>query len=158
MRQKKQVAERFWNKVLKTQGCWLWQGAANRYGHGVFRGQFGQTTAHRQAWILTHGDPGPAKFICHNCPGGDTPGCVNPAHMFLGTAADNTADMYRKGRQRPPIGVRNRSAKLTPELVREIRLRYAAGGTTMQSLADAYGVSIGTIHPLLRGKTWKEIL
>lgn len=89
--------ERFWPKVLKTETCWLWQGAlVNESGYGCFRGPNGRNVlAHRFAWELTNGPIPDGMFACHRC---DVRQCVNPAHLFLGTQQDNIDDMMRKGR------------------------------------------------------------
>lgn len=88
--------ERFWKLVDKTpaSGCWLWTGPKTKRG-GYGESSLGQ--AHRVAFLLTVGPIGHGLFVCHRC---DTPLCVNPAHLFLGTNNDNVADMIGKGRQR----------------------------------------------------------
>lgn len=79
----------------KTDGCWLWQGAVDIDGYGIFSGASGfSKRAHRAAYHLYVKDPG-GFHVCHSC---DVPSCVNPSHMFLGTQEDNMADMVAKGR------------------------------------------------------------
>lgn len=93
---------RFWAKVNKTDGCWLWTGATHRQGtgktHGVFSWSGKQSTAHRFSWELHFGPIPEGLNVLHNCPNGDEPHCVNPAHLWLGTLADNNRDMFAKGR------------------------------------------------------------
>src|SRR6266481_7270354 len=93
---RKAPAERFWAKVHKGESCWLWTGATNPAGYGMFSkgGREGAILAHRFAWIITHGEE-PALHVLHKC---DIPACVNPLHLFLGTDLDNQRDAIAKGR------------------------------------------------------------
>lgn len=117
MRQRRPLAERFWEKVdiRSEDDCWLWQacGISNGYGT-IFIGKNPQTRrgvyvyAHRLSWELAYGAIPDGLYVCHTC---DVPACVNPQHLFLGTAADNTEDMLRKGRaNRSPVHARRQRA------------------------------------------------
>lgn len=89
--------ESFWSRVEVhgPEECWLWRGAVGSDGYGYFRHQ----GAHRHSWELAHGRAIPkGLFACHSC---DTPLCVNPAHIWLGTHQENMDDMLRKGRGGP---------------------------------------------------------
>ena len=90
---------RFWAKVQKSDGCWPWTASVNVAGYGLFNpgGRSSSVLAHRWAWEQANGSIPTGLFICHHC---DTPACVRPDHLFLGTARDNTHDMLRKGRSR----------------------------------------------------------
>lgn len=108
------LAQRFWAKVDRSGGsdaCWPWTARKHRFGYGLIRADSGGLTlrAHRVSWELTNG-PIPegtgyhGTCVLHRC---DNPRCVNPAHLFLGTAADNSHDMSQKGRAWRPTGQRN---------------------------------------------------
>ena len=109
------LAERFWAKVDKRgpDECWEWTAAKDPNGYGRFRVGRGMSTAlsHRLAWQLTHGEK-PSLHVCHHC---DNPSCVNPAHLFLGTNADNLADMRAKGRGKTPMAEINRAKTHCPQ-------------------------------------------
>jgi hypothetical protein len=136
-------------------GCWLWEGALASDGYGTFRcgsmrdGTRRQARAHRVSWEL-HNGPVPANiYVCHRC---DNRACVNPAHLFLGTNADNLADMRTKGRARkadPAPG-----AKFTRAQVASIREAIAAG-ELVASIARRYGVAHQTINAIRHGRAWR---
>lgn len=93
------IAERFWEKVRKSSGCWEWTAYRNALGYGAIA--YGKprrpVLAHRVAWELTHGAaPSPDVEVCHRC---DNPSCVRPDHLFLGSHRDNMLDMIAKGRR-----------------------------------------------------------
>lgn len=88
------LADRFWEKVAKGEGCWEWQGASIPKGYGCITVDRRTVYAHRVSWLLAHGDPGDLHVL-HSC---DNPRCVRPEHLFLGTRSDNMQDMVRKDR------------------------------------------------------------
>ena len=87
--------QRFWDKVEKTDGCWVWTASKNRQGYGYFRFDGKMRKAHRMAWLFAIGEIPEGMMVCHSC---DNPSCVNPEHLWLGTGQDNMDDMNTKGR------------------------------------------------------------
>lgn len=75
--------------------CWLWTGPVNNTGYGLAFFKNKQTLAPRSSWEVHNGPIPDGMYVLHRC---DTPACINPAHLFLGTAMDNTRDMIAKGR------------------------------------------------------------
>lgn len=156
--------EQFWLKVQRLDGgCWLWCGARDAKGYGHFWIHGENWRAHRFAWFLTHGPIGSGLFVCHHC---DVPSCVNPAHLFIGTHADNMRDCAKKRRSplcrpRDPAlqvrGEKNAAAKLTEAQVREIRARHATGAITFADLGRQYQVSGDTIIRVVRRTWWRHV-
>lgn len=146
------LEERFWSKVSKSEGCWKWQGAFRSDGYGKINKEGKSHSAHRISWEITNGPIPEGLWVLHKC---DNPPCVNPKHLFLGTAADNMADKMAKGRDRyvPHIGEDNPRCKLTVEKVKEIR----ASDMTCNQLSELYGVTDGTISAIRTRKLWKHI-
>src|SRR3990170_2373777 len=135
----KSIAIRFWNKVNKTDTCWFWTGARNNMGYGqiTLGHRFeGKGLAHRIAWELINGQLPNGAVLCHIC---DNPSCVRPDHMFLGTKADNSADMVSKGRS--ICGEAHCFAKLTKEQVINIRSECAKNQSKQRDIAKRFGVS-----------------
>ena len=153
------VAERFWSKVNKDGPvvgpglgpCWTWTGSINSDGYGRFRVRGEEiVAASRVSWWLTVGDPG-SLFVCHHC---DNRLCVNPAHLFVGTNADNQADMVAKGRSRR--GELSPKAKLTNHAVMTVAA-LAQEGHSPAALAARFGVRPDYIKRIITGQSWSFI-
>jgi hypothetical protein len=160
---KRTEADRFWEKVRKTEACWLWIGGKVPLGYGYMALRRNLKTVymrvHRFSWELHFGPIPEGLEVCHNCPGGDNPACVNPAHLFLGAHRDNMKDMARKGRtnSRKISGENNHGAKLTEALVREARQLYAKGDLSFRKIARRFHVSYSAIKAAIKGQNWKHI-
>lgn len=86
---------RFYDKVNKTNSCWLWTGSLTKYGYGKININKKYISTHRLSWELVNGKIPEGMHICHTC---DVRSCVNPEHLFLGTPKDNAVDREQKGR------------------------------------------------------------
>jgi HNH endonuclease len=147
------LAERFWKKVAKgaPDDCWRWTACTSK-GYGQIRVGDLQVKAHRLSFEL-HSGPIPSGLsVLHRC---DVPTCVNPAHLFLGTNADNMSDMRAKGRS--ACGPTNGNAKLTDASVIEIRAQYAAGIVMQRELGRAFGVDQSLISLIVRRVRWTHL-
>lgn len=156
------VIARFWGKVSKegNGGCWIWTRGSGRYGQFTLR--HGKSIgAHRFSWQLHFGEiPLPTILVCHTC---DVTKCINPTHLFLGSNADNSADMVAKNRSmlgytRPgtgPAGVRNSHCKLSEEIVAKIRLHRKNYTTPVRELAKLFDVSKSQIFNIVSEAHWK---
>jgi hypothetical protein len=143
----------FWLKVSKRgpDNCWEWLGYRNREDYGMFGlHPAGVFRAPRVMYYLATGVQPGGLHVCHKC---DAPSCCNPAHLFLGTDADNAADRDVKGRLGPREGVNNGRAKLTEKQVLEIR----ASNASLVTLAARYGVCYVSISQVKSHQTWKHI-
>lgn len=137
---------------VMDSGCWEWSGFRLRGQHGVMTFKRRHTYVHRLAWEFFNGAIPDGLFVCHRC---DNPPCWNPDHLFLGTYNDNNQDCISK--KRHSYGTRNGHAKLTEDEVRRIATTYVPGTTTMQQVADQFGVSISRVYNIVRGRAWKQL-
>lgn len=171
------IEDRFWPRVDKTDGCWLWTGALNTNGYGtIYRHYPEHVQAHRLAWELATGETlTPDDAICHTC---DVKNCVRNddesvyqagdlvfprrGHLFKGDVPANNADMAAKGRagwhqtENRRRGEAQNLAKLTVAQVKWIRAQDAAG-MRQQDIADLLGVHLSTISNVIRRLTWKHV-
>lgn len=148
--------DRFWSKVDKNGPvvreelgqCWLWTGKVNDQGYGQFYigVKKSRPRAHRVSFAIATGrDVVSLGYICHRC---DNPPCVNPGHLYEGTARSNTADMTARGR--------HGRAKMTESQVVEARTR-AASGENMHDIIRDLDLDYLEVRNAAAGKTWSHL-
>lgn len=175
----RELSARFFEKTKKLKSCWRWCGLTNPGGYGVIAvrgvdGRWANKQAHRVSWELANGPlpkeaPGRrgarGNVVMHTC---DNRWCVNPAHLRLGTQAENLADMRLKGRgacgerhsqrmkQVAARGENNGRAKLTQDQAMEV-LQRARAGEDQKSIAQDFCIRQTTVSRILRGLRWPEL-
>jgi hypothetical protein len=155
------LEDRFWSKVDKNgpvmpgmdDPCWVWTAGGIPQGYGSFGfGGSNQVGAHRVSWALHHGGELPGDLcVLHHC---DNRRCVRPDHLFLGTKGDNIRDARQK--RRNAHGERHGRAKLTDDLVREIRRRRRSGESG-KFLAVEFNVSDTMIYKIAKYQAWTHV-
>jgi hypothetical protein len=169
MRARRSLSDRFQEKFERGPECWEWTASQHPFGYGLINagGRSSPLLAHRVSWTLNFGEIPDGMHVLHRC---DNPPCVRPDHLFLGDHAANMSDMTKKGRnngcwtpdrsvtpEERARGGRVGTAKLTPDLVRELRMLYASGGHTMAELGDRFGIRPCTAFQIISRKTWKHV-
>ena len=144
------IKDRFHKKyVKKLDGCWIWSAYKIPSGYGQLWCDGKNRRAHRVSYELHKGDIPEGVCVLHRC---DTPSCVNPEHLFLGTHKDNVDDKVSKGRQ--ARGSTNGNSKLTEDDIVIIKRRLAIG-ESHRSIAIDFNVSSTTITDINTGKIWR---
>lgn len=155
------LISRFWAKVNKgssENGCWLWTGKKFNYGrpkndtYGAIKigGKF--VGAHRVSYVIANGNIADGRFVCHKC---DTPLCVNPSHLFLGTPKENVTDAIQKGRL-DNSGAGNGMSRLTENDVLEIK-RLLKSGLKQKEIAAKFGISRPLVSGINTGYFWGSV-
>lgn len=151
------VEERFDRMHRKDgpNGCWLWTGTVDHDGYGIFTGNYDGLVyrrAHRYSWAFhAKGQVPEGMFVCHSC---DTPGCVNPDHLWLGTVAENHEDMDAKGRRRA-VRRGNQSARA---LLAEANVeKILVDARPYAEIAQEYGVAVTTITSIKNRVSWAHV-
>lgn len=138
---------RFWSHIDQSGACWIWTAGKSKAGYGqIGYGRRLVLYAHRVSFELHNGPITGKSVIRHSC---DTPACVNPGHLLIGTQRDNVTDMIVRKRHNP-------HPRLTELQVRDIVSRYLAGDLT-PDLAAHFGVDTNEIGRIIRGVRWGHI-
>lgn len=147
---------RFWGRVAVARiGCWHWTAGQDRSGYGAISYRGKMLKAHRVSWELHRGDVPSGMFVCHSC---DTPACVRPDHLFIGTAAANSADMVAKGRESHApraIGAKNGAAKITADVARKVR-DLVGSGLSHRKTGKQLGISASQVANIAHRRHWRD--
>ena len=143
------MAERFWRFVNKSEGCWEWTGYTATNGYGTIQRNHAPVLAHRASWEIANGAVPAGMSVLHKC---DNRRCVNPSHLWVGTQAQNMADMVAKGRSMR--GAKCGRRKLTSVQADEVKLHVALGTPTPE-IARKYCISRTAVYNIISGKCWK---
>lgn len=151
--------DKFWSKVdildgfITDEDCWLWTDTPRNDGYGRVKKMFiHDEGAHRVSYKLYKGTIPKGLYVLHKC---DSPLCVNPNHLFLGTADDNAKDCVLKGRQN--TGTKNGRSILTEEQVIQIRKEKQELKASNKSLGIKYNVSAAVINHIVKRTTWRHL-
>lgn len=137
--------------------CWLWSAGVNADGYGSVRAGGAMRRAHRLAYEAVHGEGSAVGLVVrHRC---DVPACVNPAHLEIGTPADNVRDRDERGRRIAPKGEANGRSRLVEADVVAIRSLYVRGCRDLgqPGLARRFGVSQPVIGEIVRRESWGHV-
>jgi hypothetical protein len=138
-----------------NSGCWLWLGSSNKFSgkhtpRAIVWWNGKHQNAARVAWMIYKSEIPAGMHVCHKC---DNPMCVNPDHLFLGTARDNVLDMFSKGRAPRKRGEESAVSKLTEGAVKAI----LTDPRTNAELAIIYGVTRTAIWAVRERKVWRHV-
>lgn len=140
------------NRIKKENECWIWCGYISNHGYGVSSYRSKSILVHRLSWILFKGLMSSDLDVCHHC---DNPKCINPDHLFLGTAKDNIIDCFNKKRKSHK-GEKHPNSKISEnDVIKIFELRKI--GWTHQKLADMFKITQGTISNILHRRLWKHV-
>lgn len=164
------VLDNFWAKVDKSphpKGCWVWTASVNIKGYGQTAYRQRMCGAHRMSYVIHNGLIPEGMLICHHC---DNRVCVNPTHLFIGTAQDNSTDMKEKGRSalgpkngmiknphKQPRGEVHGNSKFTAGDILEIRRLYASKWGSATQIGLLFGTSKKYVLKVVHRQTWTHI-
>jgi hypothetical protein len=175
---------RFWQKVDKSGGCWIWTGCKTPLGYGQACCAGGHRKAHRVSFTISNGPIPDGLDVLHKC---DNPSCVNPSHLEAGTHLQNMEQMKIRGRAavgnkhgmrihpervkrgtahhmhgkrgrnlKPTPGSLHKNAKLTEEMVLQMRIEREQGFSQV-ALAHKYQVSQASVWMIIHRRAWKHV-
>lgn len=136
--------------VVDNNECWIWQGGRFGCGYGALSHGGIQMASHRASYLIFKGDFESSLFVCHHC---DVPLCCNPDHLFVGSAKDNSRDMFSKGRNADLRGELNAMAQLSSEQARAIAFDTRSNSV----VANESGVTASNISCIRNGHTWSHV-
>ena len=137
-----------------NSGCWLWLAYTNSNGYGTVIDGGKNKSAHRASYEEYNGPIPDGMLICHRC---DTPSCINPDHLFLGTYADNSKDCVNKNRHSSRTGANNGRSSVTEEQVLKIIKDLEESYETLKTIAQKHGVSNGIVGQINSGYSWTHL-
>jgi hypothetical protein len=144
------IEQKLTNYTVLDSGCWEWQGYKLNGGYGAFKHRGKMITAHRASFEQYNGAIPESMCVCHTC---DNRGCINPAHLWLGTSAENTKDRHSKGRS--AVGSRVGGAKLTESIVKSMRA--FSGTLSNKEVAEKFALPYRHVHKIMTGSMWRHV-
>lgn len=136
-----------------STGCWEWTGAIKE-GYGIFSVNHKDKLAHRLMYEKYKGKIPQGMNICHTC---DNPKCVNPEHLWVGSQAENVADMMKKRRGLKSFGSNHHFSTITDEIAREIKTKLR-DGMTIKQVHMILGASYRVVQHIHAETTWRHIV
>jgi hypothetical protein len=138
---------------IDENGCWNFLGKLKKDGYGRMHYNGKYYPVHRLSYLIFVEYVEDSKLICHKC---DNRKCLNPSHLYAGTHADNTRDMYERGRQNLKIGESHHNAKFKEHEILTFR-RLHKNGVSISEISKKYSVPYKTIHKIISRKTWMHV-
>jgi hypothetical protein len=152
----KTLTERLEEKIerIPESGCWIWMGSVAYREYGIISYQGKRYKVHRLMWELHNNKKIPEGMeALHRC---DTPPCMNPDHIFIGTKKDNMQDCIKKGRFKRPFfqGENHKNSKLKNDQI----IKILSDKDSFRAIAKKYGVASSTISAIKCRQTWKHVV